>query len=212
MKKNIEQIKKIYPDIDIDEKNYKYVNFLNNVKETWTKNIRFNEEEEKFKNLLILGKPSLGKTFLTKNIFSSYKYDDRQSSRSVFYIDETTFVEKIYSWDAIIRSQKDFWCDLKDYILEWMAKVPLLIYDDIGTIAPNNKMFNIYLQKMNYVLNKRNYDKTKRTIIISNLTRENLINFDKRIGERIQEKAWILVFKSTELKSYRINSSIKIDL
>ena len=141
--------------IEIDATNKAFVDYLN-----W-------EFKTNGKNLIVIGKPWVGKTYLCRQLIT---HD--------YFISEPTFRQHIVNGS-----------DIKLFPLEALAKKPVVIFDDYGKGA----VTEAYLEKMYYWIDCR-IDRGYRTVITTNLS--SLDEFKKRdsgLASRLMANADIYV-------------------
>lgn len=136
--------------IEIDSSNKPFVDYLN-----W-------EFKTNGKNLIVIGKPWVGKTYLCRQLIA---HD--------YFISEPTFRQHIVNWTCVLRKPEEFWSDLKFFPLEALSRKPVVIFDDYGKGA----VTDAYLEKMYYRLDCR-IERGYRTVITTNLS--SLEEFKKR--------------------------------
>ncbi len=153
-------------NIDIDEFNKGLIDYL---KQEFPKTNR---------NLLIIWRPWIGKTYLCKHLI---EHD--------YFIDEPTLRQKISSRHQLLRPPESWWGRIDLYPLDALSKLPVVIYDDywVGNVT------DAYREKMQFRINKR-LERWLRTIYTTNLaTKDDLIAREARIASRILENADIYV-------------------
>lgn len=170
--------------VEIDSNNKPFVDYLN-----W-------EFKTNGKNLIVIGKPWIGKTYLCKQLID---HD--------YFISEPTFRQHIVNWTCVLRKPEEFWSDLKFFPLEALSRKPVVIFDDYGKGA----ITDAYLEKMYYWLDCR-IDRGLRTIITTNLSSlEEFKARDKGIASRLMMNADIYVcdgWKDRRIKETRILNQI----
>jgi len=128
------------------------------------------------KNIVLLWDSWVGKTTLVKE----YIQHD-------YFIKEWKFKQDMLAWNLRLRKPEEYWCDIKLFPLEALAKKKVIIYDDYWTadVTP------WYIDKMMYWLDER-LDRKYISIFTSNLTFEKIEEREKRIASRILNDALVL--------------------
>ena len=148
------------------------------------------------KNLIVIGKPWVGKTYLCRQLID---HD--------YFISEPTFRQHIVNGTCVLRNPEEFGSDLKYFPLEALSKKKVIIFDDYGKGA----VTDAYLEKMYFWLDSR-IERGLRTVITTNLT--SLDEFkarDKGIASRLMMNADIYVcdgWKDRRIKETRILNQI----
>ncbi|MFZ3233658.1 MAG: hypothetical protein WA194_09350 [Patescibacteria group bacterium] len=139
-------------------------------------------DAEGYKTIVITGGVGIGKTFLVQNLV-----------RHDYSIDEPTFKQHVVSNTAVMIPQgvSVTAATLPLYPLEALAKFPSVFYDDMGSADLTAALS----EKTLYWLNERIKSKTKRTVITTNLTLEELEKRESRIFSRLCEGAVIVVME-----------------
>lgn len=159
--------------IKIDKNNKAFIEYLK-----W-------EFKENGKNLIVIGKPWIWKTFLCRELI---EHD--------YFISEPTFRQHIVNGSCVLRKPEEYSCDIKLFPLEALSKKKTVIFDDYGKWA----ITQAYLEKMYYWLDYR-IERKHRTIITTNLA--SLEEFKKRdsgLASRIMMNADIYVCDGWEDK------------
>ena len=149
-----------------------------------------------WKNLIVIGKPWVGKTYLCRQLID---HD--------YFISEPTFRQHIVNGTCVLRKPEEFWSDLKLFPLEALAKKKVIIFDDYGKGA----VTDAYLEEMYFWVGSR-IERGLRTVITTNLT--SLDEFkarDKGIASRLMMNADIYVcdgWKDRIIKEARILNQI----
>ncbi len=170
--------------IEIDSNNKPFVDYLN-----W-------EFKTNGKNLIVIGKPWVGKTYLCRQLIA---HD--------YFISEPTFRQHIVNGSCVLRKPEEFNCDIKLFPLEALAKKPVVIFDDYGKGA----VTEAYLEKMYYWIDCR-IERGYRTVITTNLS--SLEEFKKRdsgLASRLMMNADIYVcdwWKDRRIQETRLLNKI----
>lgn len=131
------------------------------------------------KNLILVWKPWIGKTYLLENLL----IQGRKYWLDAFYIDESQLYFEFKSNNLKKRNHEEKTCDVRDYLLEIVMKAQVLIYDDLGTVEITKAFYPLLKSIFDYRL-KHNL----KTIFISNFSIEELQEkLDGRLFDRILE-------------------------
>lgn len=170
--------------VEIDSNNKPFVEYLQG------------EFKTNGKNLIVIGKPWVGKTYLCRQLIT---HD--------YFISEPTFRQHIVNQTCVLRKPEEHACDIKLFPLEALAKKPVVIFDDYGKGA----VTDAYLEKMYYRLDYR-IERGYRTIITTNLS--SLDEFKKRdsgLASRLMMNADIYVcdwWKDRRISETRVLNNV----
>lgn len=155
-------------DIIIDEHNKKLVDYLKN------------DFQTNNRNLLIIGSPWIGKTYLATKL-SGHNY----------MIDEPTFRQMINERHLMLKPNTAEYSTVSynKFPLDALSRRKVVIYDDLGS----GQTTEAYKEKMLYWINKR-LEKWLKTIYTTNKeSKQALEKRDPRIASRLMMNADIYV-------------------
>ncbi len=146
------------------------------------------------KNLILVWKPWIWKTFLVENLL----IQGRKYWLDAFYIDESQLYFEFKSNNLKKRNHEEKTCDVRDYLLEVVMKTKVLIYDDLGTVEITKAFYPLLKSIFDYRL-KHNL----QTIFISNFSIEELQEkLDGRLFDRILESHQLVNITSWKNKRH----------
>ena len=146
------------------------------------------------KNLILVWKPWIWKTFLVENLL----IQGRKYWLDAFYIDESQLYFEFKSNNLKKRNHEEKTCDVRDYLLEIVMRARVLIYDDLGTVEITKAFYPLLKSIFDYRL-KHNL----KTIFISNFSVEELQEkLDGRLFDRILESHQLVNITSWKNKRH----------
>lgn len=169
-KENFDQFRLDYYS---DEKNENGISARDNMKEIYMKCVKYAKNFDKHNtNLLFIGKPGLGKTFLCNSIAK----DLLDAGKSVIYQTASDLIDMVRKYKFDFENEEQ-----NTSHLEEIFNCDLLIIDDLGTEI-NTQFSGLVLYN---ILNRR-FTNKKQIIISTNLDIHELLNmYSERITSRL---------------------------
>ena len=192
-KNKIEEKKEISSYQDLVRKSYKKI--INQENKTFLDKILLPFIlKSKNKNLILVGKPWIGKTFLIENLL----IQGRKHWLDSFYIDESQLYFEFKSNNLKKRNHEEKTCDVRDYLLEVVMKTKVLVYDDLWTVDITKAFYPLLKSILDYRL-KHNL----KTIFISNFSINELQEkLDWRLFDRVLENHQLVNITSWKNKRH----------
>lgn len=107
------------------------------------------------------------------------------SERRHYFISDAEFKMHLTSQNLVLRKPENWNDSVEHYPLEALVKMPVVVYDDVGTVD----LSPAYIEKTLYWLSSR--DTPRITIFTTNLSPEQMAEREPRMYSRMCENgAW----------------------